>query len=248
MWNFGPLGALATDGLLVTIVPLESGAALLVSELHSDTDHRGMSKAPTSSSAPVSHIDAEDFAARFGMRLPTLSELQFLASCGAIECKRWEWTSTPSRKGWVVFGGAYRNRQHSSPSAENVSWEKDARSDVSFRCVRTLPPVHGGPCPFCGGTGRALVDNATAITGLDETVFCEGMPVECPCGAAGVAAINAWDMSDAVGELLFDALSLQPADISTATNTRRSLRDMKFESSLSGNTLWVRRRGELANI
>ncbi len=247
MWRLYPLefGYAASGKPGMSVIPLDSGAALLMTDMIKEADLGREAHQTDAPATNVSHDDAEEYARTLGMRLPTQAELQFIGARFTIPWTCWLWTSTPRRKGWAVCGGAFRDNPSSTPSHLNVSWDDNAAADISFRCVRTLG-VYGAEsgCLFCGGSGKALISE-TARLHLNEEAFFEGMPIECRCGAVGVTAMHPMDMRDAVAELLFDALSLKGLDIRTASTTRRTLRNLGFESEFHAtrHEFWLRSRG-----
>jgi hypothetical protein len=100
--------------------------------------------APTLPALGLSPADAFSVARFLGGRLPTDDEWSVLADGGRVDvpsrcgveelCRCWEWTSTPHRDGYLVRGGAWRNREW-APIVDNRSWEDTASDDVGFRIV-----------------------------------------------------------------------------------------------------------------
>jgi hypothetical protein len=123
----------------VSIVPLSSGASMLMTETVSARAFRGPGAAPAEPAVHVSHAEAAAYANRRGFRLPSLREIQLFWAVTCSTSRLWHWTSTPHAKGWFVCGGAFRGKPESIPSPDNVSWEDGPAPDVAFRCVRVVP-------------------------------------------------------------------------------------------------------------
>jgi hypothetical protein len=252
MWILAPqsLGSTQTSALQIAIVPLPTGAALAITATVSGLDF-GMGRDPQAPVHGVSHDEAEDFARLRGFRLPTSTEWSWLADIGCFVPRFWEWTSTPQDGGFAVLGGAWRNRHGSGPDAANRSWENSPAPDLGFRCVRTLPRADSidlleTGCQFCGGTGKSLISQSSFALTLDDSVFVEGIPHTCACGAVGVSTPIPMDAQDAVAELIFDGLKLTGvANIESASATARSLKAIGYESIFdrTHSATWIRRRG-----
>lgn len=102
----------------------------------------GAAGAPSSSDAPVTMVSYEDalaYAQWAGKRLPTDAEWSACVEALGAERLRtgrvWEWTSTPSREGWVVRGGRWRNAPEHEPEPSNSSFETEPAPDVGFRLL-----------------------------------------------------------------------------------------------------------------
>lgn len=134
------------DTLLVDLQPVtcaEYARFVLATGHTAPAPWRGLVPRIEDEERPITNVTAHDamaYARWAGKRVPTNEEWErAVRALGADRLGTggvWEWTANGFKSfGWVVRGGAWRNRAAEPPRFENQSFEAGPAADVGFRCV-----------------------------------------------------------------------------------------------------------------